>query len=160
MVKIATLEFLDSRKLISRTIWVTEKSYNFHTVNCYKIIQVLLKIEICGFFFMTLCLTCNSSPPYFLILLTWWNFLFINFEELSLPSFFNWLHPFSPHKKIWTFPYFSVSNVETKRFYSIVMGQTMFKLWCSNEYVWVCSMLKNDFRVCSMNNSVNPVKAF
>ena len=153
LLKSFTLNWFDAKKFAWQ--WIS----SFSTL-C-KITSFNENRNLWIFFHKWLFAWLAIPPPCFaLVPLTWWNVLFINFEELSLPSFFNWLHPFSPHKKIWTFPYFSVSNVETKRFYSIVMGQTMFKLWCSNEYVWVCSMLKNDFRVCSMNNSVNPVKAF
>ena len=37
--KTADLELLDSPKLISRKIWVTEKSWNFRTVFCYSIFR-------------------------------------------------------------------------------------------------------------------------
>ena len=33
MAKTAVLKLLDSLKLISRKVWMTEKSWNFHTVN-------------------------------------------------------------------------------------------------------------------------------
>ena len=38
MAKTSVLELLDSPKLISRKIWMIEKSWNFHTVTCWSAI--------------------------------------------------------------------------------------------------------------------------
>ena len=44
MIKTAVLESLDSPKLISRKIWVIEKSWNFHTVAHYGLSILIISI--------------------------------------------------------------------------------------------------------------------
>ena len=46
MAKMAILETLDSKKKISRKIWMTVKSWNFHTVSCRLLLWHFTKRQI------------------------------------------------------------------------------------------------------------------
>ena len=121
MAKTAFLELLDSPKLISRKIWETEKSWNFHTEEFWKYFH--------GFFllFSLRMESQNCCASHFGTLSSSWQ-IRINWRTFDFTIISNWGFTPTSHK--------STGDIQTKffqlqvRFFMIIFTKKKdFDLW-------------------------------